>query len=99
MEPSPSAPKKDKPELTDEYAQSLLRSINMDSAQKRAAIPPPKHFISKRMLIILVVSLVLTIVAALVTDHMTKTKTGSSTEQTTQQIINSAQTSTDQSKY
>ncbi len=72
MEP-PSQQKTDKPELTDEYAQSLLRAVTMEHEQKLALKPAQKHFISKKILIMIGVMVVLSIVAAIALDHIGRT--------------------------
>jgi hypothetical protein len=60
--PQPS-PANATPEERDAYAQSLLRVVNADYQKQLAEKPAPKHFISKRWLIFLVVSTVLSVVA------------------------------------
>ena len=82
-------PQKDtKPELSDEYAQSLLRTVTMEYEQKQALKPVAKHFISKKTLVLVVVTLVLSIIVGVVVDRVAHNRSDSSS---TKQLINSTQ--------
>ncbi len=84
-----AAPQKDtKPELTDEYAQSLLRTVTMEYEQKQALKPVTKHVVSKKILVLIVITLVLSILVGVVVDRVAHNRSDSSS---TKQLINSTQ--------
>ncbi len=65
---------KPKPQLTDEYAQSLLRTVSVEHEQRQALKPIQRHFISKKTLVFLIISTLVSILATIIGSHIISSK-------------------------
>lgn len=76
---------------TDAYAQSLLRTVTLDFDAKQAQKPKTKHFVSKKLLIYLIVSILLTIALWVAGATIGKQKNKEQSDQKTEELINNVE--------
>lgn len=82
--PQPAVPKSQK---DDQYAEALAKMATLDYQMEQKAQPPTKHFIPKKMVIYLAVSLVISIIMLIVGHFVTRNQSQEKSDQTINQLL------------